>query len=293
MQGQTRSHHREECIMVMKKKKRITSGIITYGILIIALIWTIFPVYWMIKSSFTVSNEMYVARPKLCSLHYTLENYIELFTETHFPRALLNSVEIAGITTVICLVISILGSYAMTRLNFPGRRFFRISSIFSYLIPTAVMFVPMYVFVSNLGFYDNKYSLLIIYPTTVVPYCCYMLMSYFEAIPTALEEAALIDGCTRLKALWHIIIPIALPGIAVVATFAFTMSWNEYLYAMIMTTSTDQQTAVVAINSFKYADSAIWGRIMAASVATSLPVTLIYIIAQSQLVGGKSDGSVK
>ena len=134
---------------------------------------------------------------------------------------------------------------------------------------------------------------MIIYPTTVVPYCCYMLMSYFEAIPTALEEAALIDGCTRLKALWHIIIPIALPGIAVVATFAFTMSWNEYLYAMIMTTSTEQQTAVVAINSFKYADSAIWGRIMAASVATSLPVTLIYIIAQSQLVGGKSDGSVK
>ena len=98
-------------------------------------------------------------------------------------------------------------------------------------MPTAVLFVPMYVFVSSLGFYDNKYALLIIYPTFVVPYCCYMLISYFKAIPYALEEAALIDGCNRLQTLWYIIMPIALPGIAVVATFAFTMAWNEYLYA--------------------------------------------------------------
>ena len=120
-----------------------------------------------------------------------------------------------------------------------------------------------------------------------------MLMSYFKAIPYALEEAALIDGCTRMKSLRYIITPIALPGIAVVATFAFTMSWNEYLYAMIMTTSPVQQTAVVAISSFKYADSAIWGRIMGASVLTSLPGTIIYIVAQAQLISGKSDGSVK
>lgn len=279
--------------MVMKKHKRITNSIVTYGILIIALIWTVFPVYWMIKSSITVDSEMYVARPSLIANHYTFQNYIELFSETDFGYALLNSLQIAGITTICCLIISILGSYAMTRLRFPGRKFFKTSIIFSYLIPTAVLFVPMYVFVSKLGFYDNKYALLIIYPTTVVPYCCYMLMSYFKAIPYALEEAALIDGCTRLKSLWYIIMPIALPGIAVVATFAFTMSWNEYLYAMIMTTSGKQQTAVVAISSFKYADSAIWGRIMSASVVTSLPVAIIYIIAQGQLISGKSDGSVK
>lgn len=265
----------------------------TYIFLVLASIWTIFPVYWMIKSSITVNNEMYVARPSLFAKHYTFENYIELFTKTDFLYALLNSLEIAAITTVSCLIISIIGSYAMTRLRFPGREFFQTSIIFSYLIPTAVLFIPMYTFVSKLGFYDNKYALLIIYPTTVVPYCCYMLMNYFKAIPYALEEAALIDGCTRMKSLWYIILPIALPGIAVVATFAFTMSWNEYLYAMIMTTSGRQQTAVVAISSFKYADSAIWGRIMAASVVTSLPVTIIYMVAQGMQVSGKSDGSVK
>ena len=279
--------------MVMKKRSRIMRTTATYGILMIALLWTIFPIYWMIKSSLTVNEEMYVARPPLFSNVITFDHYIDLIYNTSFMHNVWNSFVIAAITTIICLAIGILGSYAMTRLKYPGRSFFRNSIIISYLMPTAVLFVPMYVFVSSLGFYDNKYALLIIYPTFVVPDCCYMLISYFKAIPYALEEAALIDGCNRLQTLWYIIMPIALPGIAVVATFAFTMAWNEYLYAMIMTTSNVQKTATVAISGFKYADSAIWGRIMSASVVCSLPVTLLYIVAQSMLISGKYEGSVK
>ena len=279
--------------MVMKKRSRIMRTTATYGILMIALLWTIFPIYWMIKSSLTLNEEMYVARPPLFSNVITFDHYIDLIYNTSFMHNVWNSFVIAAITTIICLAIGILGSYAMTRLKYPGRSFFRNSIIISYLMPTAVLFVPMYVFVSSLGFYDNKYALLIIYPTFVVPYCCYMLISYFKAIPYALEEAALIDGCNRLQTLWYIIMPIALPGIAVVATFAFTMAWNEYLYAMIMTTSNVQKTATVAISGFKYADSAIWGRIMSASVVCSLPVTLLYIAAQSMLISGKYEGSVK
>ena len=279
--------------MVMKKRSRVMRTTATYGILIIALLWTIFPIYWMIKSSLTLNEEMYVARPPLFSNVITFDHYIDLIYNTSFMHNVWNSFVIAAITAIICLAIGILGSYAMTRLKYPGRSFFRNSIIISYLMPTAVLFVPMYVFVSSLGFYDNKYALLIIYPTFVVPYCCYMLISYFKAIPYALEEAALIDGCNRLQTLWYIIMPIALPGIAVVATFAFTMAWNEYLYAMIMTTSNVQKTATVAISGFKYADSAIWGRIMSASVVCSLPVTLLYIAAQSMLILGKYEGSVK
>ena len=279
--------------MVMKKRSRIMRTTATYGILMIALLWTIFPIYWMIKSSLTVNEEMYVAKPPLFSNVITFDHYIDLIYNTSFMHNVWNSFVIAAITTIICLAIGILGSYAMTRLKYPGRSFFRNSIIISCLMPTAVLFVPMYVFVSSLGFYDNKYALLIIYPTFVVPYCCYMLISYFKAIPYALEEAALIDGCNRLQTLWYIIMPIALPGIAVVATFAFTMAWNEYLYAMIMTTSNVQKTATVAISGFKYADSAIWGRIMSASVVCSLPVTLLYIVAQSMLISGKYEGSVK
>lgn len=279
--------------MVMKRNSRFMRATATYTILVIALVWTIFPIYWMVKSSLTVDADMYVARPPLFSKTITFDHYIDLIFNTSFMHNVWNSLVIAGWTTVICLAIGLLGSYAMTRLKYPGREFFRNSIILSYLMPTAVLFVPMYVFVSSMGFYDNKYALLIIYPTFVVPYCCYMLISYFKAIPYALEEAALIDGCNRLQTLWYIIMPIALPGIAVVATFAFTMAWNEYLYAMIMTTSNMQKTATVAISGFKFADSAIWGRIMSASVVCSLPVTLLYIVAQSMLICGKYEGSVK
>lgn len=279
--------------MVMKKRNKIMRTTATYGILTIALLWTIFPIYWMVKSSVTVDEQMYVARPLLFTNTITFDHYLDLIFNTPFMGNVWNSFVVAGITTVICLTIGVLGSYAMTRLHYPGREIFKSSIMVSYLMPAAVLFVPMYVFVSGLGFYDNKYALLIIYPTFVVPYCCFMLISYFRAIPYALEEAALIDGCGRLQTLWYIIIPIALPGIAVVATFAFTMAWNEYLYAMIMTTSNSQKTATVAISGFKFADSAIWGRIMSASVVCSLPVTFVYIMAQSMLISGKYEGSVK
>ena len=279
--------------MVMSKGKKCLNYFLIYGVLLIALIWTIFPVYWMIKSSLTPDSEMSMTRPPLFSSKLTLAHYVELMTTTNFMGNVLNSLYVAGITTVICLAISILASYAMTRLKFPLRGLFQKSIILSYLLPTAVLFIPMYVQVSAMGFNDNKNGLLIIYPTFVVPYCCYMLISYFAAIPYSLEEAALIDGCNRLQSMLKIVVPIALPGIAVVATFAFTMSWNEYLYALVMTTSPMQQTATVGITSFKYADQAIWGLIMSASVVASLPVVILYVIAQSMLVTGKADGSVK
>jgi multiple sugar transport system permease protein len=278
--------------MTRKKSRRIKLTA-TYILLILALIWTIFPLYWMVKSSFTIDSEMYVARPSLFHFTTTIEHYIDLFQNAQFQYNVLNSLMIAAIVTAIGLVVSILASYAMIRLNYPGRKFFSNSVILAYLLPTSVLFIPMYIFVSKLGLGGTRWALLVIYPTFVVPYCCYMLRSYFNSIPYALEEAAMIDGCTRLQTLRYIIIPVALPGISVTATFAFTMSWNEYLYAMIMTTSMKEMTATVAISSWKYGDIINWGRIMAGCVIASLPVTIIYIIAQSMLVSGKTAGSVK
>lgn len=279
--------------MHSRKKSKVIKMTTTYVLLTISLLWTIFPLYWMVKSSFTVDKEMYVPRPALFDVAFTIDHYVDLIVNAKFLVNLGNSLMIAAITTVFGLTVSVFASYAMTRLRYPGRKFFSSSVIISYLLPTAVLFIPMYIFVSKLGLGGTRWAMLVIYPTFVVPYCCYMLRSYFSSIPYALEEAALIDGCTRLQSLRHIIVPIALPGIAVTATFAFTMSWNEYLYAMIMTTSMKEMTATVAISSWKYGDIVDWGRIMAGCVVASLPVTVIYIIAQSLLVSGKADGSVK
>ncbi|MDB5085495.1 MAG: hypothetical protein JWN30_2381 [Bacilli bacterium] len=264
-----------------------------YFIVIVGLIWTLFPVYWMVKTSLTPDKLIYDSKPSLIPAQLTLQHYQDLFYTTNFMGNISNSLYVAGLSTIISLLISIFGSYSLIRLKFPGRNFVTKSIIISYLMPAAVLFIPMYVLVSKLGLADNKFGLLVIYPTFIVPYCCYMLLSYFKSIPISLEEAARIDGCTRLQTLWKIILPIAAPGIAVVATFAFTMSWNEFLYALVVTSSPSQQTATIGIASFKFSDSFIWGMLMRSSVVASIPAVILYLVSQSFVMGGLADGGVK
>lgn len=266
---------------------------VIYVIVAVALILTLFPVYWMIKSSLTPNELMYSANPSLIPERLTTAHYRELFRETGFMRYLKNSLYVSFLVTLVCMTVSILGSYSMTRLRYWGRNFFSKSIILSYLLPSAILFIPMYVAVSRIGLADNKNALLVVYPTFIVPYCCYMLISYFKAIPFSLEEAALIDGCNRLQTLYKIIMPIAAPGIAVVATFSFTMAWNEYLYALVLTTSPSQQTATIGIASFKFSDQFIWGLLMSSSVIASIPAVILYLVAQGMVVSGLSDGGVK
>jgi multiple sugar transport system permease protein len=273
--------------------RAVRKKVLIYFIVTVGLIWTLFPVYWMVKTSLTPNDQMYDPKPKLIPTEITTQHYSDLFKETEFMGNIKNSLTVSGLSTFISLVISIFGSYSLTRLHFPGRHFLTKSIIICYLMPAAVLFIPMYVLVSKLGFADNKFGLLIIYPTFIVPYCCYMLLSYFKAIPKSLEEAALIDGCNRLQTLWKVVLPIAAPGIAVVATFAFTMSWNEFLYALVVTTSPSQQTATIGIASFKFSDTFIWGLLMSSSVIASIPAALLYLGAQSFVIGGLTDGGAK
>lgn len=273
--------------------KKIRKMTIIYAIVFIFTIWTLFPVYWMVKSSFTPNELMYTPNPGLVPDTWTLSHYKDLFQKTKFMNFVKNSLYVASLVTVISVSISILGSYSMTRLRYRGRIFFSQSIIYTYLLPTAVLFIPMYVAVSKLGLSDNKNALLIVYPTIIVPYCCYMLISYFKAIPKELEEAALIDGCSSLQALFRIILPIAAPGIAVVSTFAFTLAWNEYLYALVLTTSPAQQTVNIGISGFKFSDQAVWGLLMGSSVIASLPAIFLYFLAQRFLKSGLAAGGVK
>ncbi|MDC7238469.1 MAG: carbohydrate ABC transporter permease [Sphaerochaetaceae bacterium] len=247
----------------------------------------------MIKSSFTPDAEMYQLNPKLVPSHFTLDHYKDLFTETIFMKNFVNSIYVSVFSTLIALFFSITGSYAMTRLRYKGRLFIKNSIFFSYLLPASVLFIPMYIMISRVGLGNNKNALLIVYQTFIIPYCCYMLMSYFTAIPKAMEEAAFVDGCNHIQALVKIILPIALPSIAVVATFAFTLSWNEYLYALVLTTSPSQQTVTIGISNFKYSDTFIWGLIMSSSVIASLPAVILYMLAQKFLKTGLAAGSVK
>jgi len=273
--------------------RRWINRAITGVIVVLGLIWTLFPVAWMIRTAVTPDKYLYDTTSGLLPKGVTFANFARLFFQSKFPQFLLNSIEVAVVVTIVSLVFAILSSYSLTRLRFRGRTILTKSILVSYLLPAAVLFIPMYVMVSRLGLADNKWGLVVIYPTFVVPYCCYMLMSYFRAVPFALEEAAAIDGCTRVQTLLKVVLPICAPGLAVVATFSFTMSWNEFMYALVVTTSPSQLTAMVGINSFKFADSFLWGMLMAASVVASVPAIALYLYSQSKLMGEWSEGSVK
>lgn len=275
------------------RKNQLIKKVFIYAGSIIGIVWSLFPIYWMLKSSLTPNDEMYQLNPTLVPSRLTFSHYIQLFRDTDFMMYFFNSLYVAVIATAIALVFSILASYSMTRLRYKGRKFIKISIFFSYLLPTAVLFIPMYIMVSNIGLGNNKNSLLLVYQTFIIPYCCYMLMSYFAAIPKSMEEAAFIDGCSHLQALVRIILPIALPSIAVVATFAFTLSWNEYLYALVLTTSPSQQTVTIGISGFRYSDNYIWGLMMSSSVIASIPAVILYMFAQRFLVTGLAAGGVK
>lgn len=264
-----------------------------YLIVIIAVIFALFPIYWMIRSSLTPNKIMYEVNPAIIPRQLTLNHYKELFTETTFMRYFKNSLYVATLTTLISIVISVLASYSLTRLRFRFRTLVSRSIILSYLLPAAVLFIPMHVLISRLGFIDTKNALLIVYPTFTIPYCCYMLISYFRTIPASIEEAALIDGCSYLQVLWKIILPIAAPGIAVVMTFSFTLAWKEFLYALVLTTSPSEQTVTIGIASFRFSDQYIWGLLMSSSVIASIPTMFLYLLSQKFMIGGLTAGSVK
>ncbi|MCL2319208.1 MAG: carbohydrate ABC transporter permease [Treponema sp.] len=247
----------------------------------------------MLRTSLVPDDLLYDTTQGIIPPRITLANFQKLIFTTDFLMFVKNSLVVTLASTAVSLVISVFTSYCLARLRFPGRIFYSRSIMISYLLPSAVLFIPMYILVSRIGLANNKWGLVVIYPTFIVPYCCYMLTSYFRAIPYALEEASSIDGCTRIQTIIKIVLPIAAPGIAVVATFSFTMSWNEFLYALVVTTSPSQLTAIVGINSFKFADSFLWGLLMSSSVIASVPAIILYLFTQSRLMGQWSQGGVK
>src|SRR5690606_34499338 len=199
-----------------------------WSVLLVALVWTIFPLYWMLITSLKPMVDMFMPMPSLWPSRVTLDNYRDLLANTSFLTFVKNSLTVGLTTMVLSVAVSALAAYSITRLRLPGRQGLATLVLVTYLVPQSILFIPMYLLVNNLGLSDTLTALVLIYPTFLVPYGTWMLMSYFRAIPVELEEAALIDGCGRLQAMGKVILPLAAPGLAVVAIFSFTLSWGEF-----------------------------------------------------------------
>ena len=263
------------------------------GLLVMMLVWTLVPFYWMVVTSVKKDKEIYGFEATLVPRQPTLANYTRLFAKTPFVLYLRNSAIIAISTTLLSLVFATLGAYALARLRFPGRALIARGLVFTYLVPPALLFIPLFAVMSVLRLVDTHQGLVLAYLSFAVPFSTWLLMGYFRSVPVELEEAALVDGCTRLGSLVRVILPMSLPALAVVAFFAFTQSWNEFLYANVFVNSVEVRTVTTGLTLLIVEDVFFWGPMMGASFLSALPPLVLYLIFQRWVVKGLTLGAVK
>jgi multiple sugar transport system permease protein len=263
------------------------------GLLVVMLLWTLVPFYWMIATSLKKDKEIYGFEATLIPRQPTLSNYTRLFTTTPFVKYLRNSTIIALGNTLASLLCACLGAYALARLRFPGRGLIARGLVVSYLVPPSLLFIPLFAVLATLSLIDTHQGLILTYLGFSVPFCTWLLMGYFRTVPLELEEAALVDGCSRFGTLVRIILPMSLPALAVVAFFSFTQSWNEFLYANVFVNSVEVRTITTGLTLFIVEDVFFWGPMMGAAFLSSLPPVLLYLVFQRWVVKGLTLGGVK
>jgi ABC-type glycerol-3-phosphate transport system permease component len=276
----------------MTTQRRVVKGI-GNAFLGLMLLWTAIPFYWMVATSLKQDKEIYGYDATLIPNQPTLANYVTILYETPYLLFLRNSIVVAVGSTILSMIIACLGAYAIARLNFPGRALLARGLVFTYLVPTSLLFIPMFALMSALRLTDSLHGLTIAYLGFDVPFCTWLLMGYFKSIPVDLEEAALVDGCNRVGALMRIVLPLALPALVVVTFFSFTHAWNEFLYAHVFTSSNSVRTITTGLANFMTEDVFFWGPLMASTVVSALPPVLMFLILQRWVVQGLTLGGVK
>ena len=217
---------------------------------------------------------------------FVRDNYGHLLEKTEFLGWYRNSLVVSVSSTLLATAIGTIGAYALARLRFLGRAFMASAVLITYLVPPSILFIPLYAQIRNLGLADSLTGLIVAYPSFTVPFVTWLLMGYFESIPEELEEAAMIDGATRFGAFRRIVLPLAAPGLLAAALYAFTQSWNEFLYALVFITNVKLRTLPVGLSSFITGDVYGWGYLMAGAVLTTLPVIAAYVYLQRYMVEG-------
>ena len=266
--------------------------VISAAVIGILLFMIIFPLYFMLITAFKVEREIY-SELTWIPLEPTIQNFYDVFYNFGIPLYLRNTLIVAGITTLIVIIVSVLASYALTRLRFPGRAGMARGVLFVYLVPSSLMLIPMYLIIVKLGLTNSYTGLVIANMSFSVPFCTWLLMGYLRSISAEMEEASLIDGCTRMLSLWYIVIPLSVPGIVTAAIFTFNNVWNEFIFALVLAQDDAHKMISVGLANFYRADFYMVGPMMAGSIIAMTPVVILYILAQRYVVSGLSAGAVK
>ena len=254
----------------------------------------LFPFYWMIMTSFKPNEELVskAANPFWIA-HPTLAHFEKLLFHTEYPDWMWNTILVSTVATFTSLAASVFAAYSIERLRYKGSKQVGLAIFLAYLVPPSILFIPLAAIVFQLGLFDTRWALILTYPTFLIPFCTWLLMGYFRTIPYELEECALIDGATRWQVLTKIILPLAVPGLISAGIFAFTLSWNEFIYALTFISSSETKTVPVGvITELVEGDVYHWGSLMAGALLGSLPVAVLYSFFVEYYVSGMT-GAVK
>jgi multiple sugar transport system permease protein len=275
--------------------QRQTSTLLRALFMALYVIITVFPFYWMVITTFKTNGDLYnlANNPLWFNEPPTLDHITYLFQRTLFGRWMLNSMIIGFSVVLITLVIATPAGYALARLNLPGAQQLGIAIFATYLVPPSLLFIPLTRVVFGLGLNNTIWSLVVVLPTISIPFATWLLMGYFRGIPPELEEQAMIDGCSRIGAMFRVLLPIASPGVVAAAIFTFTGAWNEFLLALVFINRPALQTVPVKLAGMIVGDQYVWGSIMAGAILASLPVVALYFLAQRFVVSGLAAGAVK
>jgi multiple sugar transport system permease protein len=291
MSGQDSSADQGGMDFLESRQRKLVTVYLPLAIFLFVLL---FPFYWMAITSVKPDNELlsrdgnpfWVNNPTLAHFH-------KLLFDTAYPEWLWNTVLVSVVSTAFSLFASVLAAYAIERLRFSGAKQVGLSIFLAYLVPPSILFIPLAAIVFQLGLFDTRWALILTYPTFLIPFCTWLLMGYFRSIPFELEECALIDGATRWQILVKIVLPLAVPGLISAGIFAFTLSWNEFIYALTFISSSENKTVPVGVvTELVEGDVYHWGPLMAGALLGSLPVAFVYSFFVEYYVSGLT-GSVK
>ncbi|MGQ2375414.1 carbohydrate ABC transporter permease [Companilactobacillus zhachilii] len=275
----------------MKNKRR---SIIFYVVMMSFLIINLFPFLIMLTTSFKDPKEAISLNPTIWPHHWTFQHYIDIFNPQIFPFVgyFKNSLFVSAITSIVAVVLGIFGAYALSRLNFKGKQTINASFYTVYMFSGILLIVPLFKIIVALGVYDTLWALIITMTVQTLPTAIFMLRSYFDTIPKDIEEAATMDGLNRFQIIIRIIIPLALSGIVSVLVYCFMVAWNDYLFASIFISTPGLFTLPVGLNNLFSTPDYVWGRMMAASLITALPVVILYALSE-RFIKNTTEGGVK
>ncbi len=256
------------------------------------VLFALAPYLWMLLTSLKQESTLFSPDRQFFPAVVTLDNYLRLFVKTTFLHNLGDSLIVSSGTMLVGLSVSITAAYAFSRFRFPGRRALMLQFLLVNMFPIVLLIIPLFIIMKNLGLLDTHLGLILAHSTFSIPFATWMMISYFDAIPRSLDEAALVDGCTPVGAMFRVVIPLTVPGIIATGIYIFITSWNEYLYASMLA-GQKVRTLTVAIQTLVGEYEIAWGLLTAGGVVGALPVTLLFMLIQKRLVAGMTQGAVK